>query len=297
MFETEKEQKLFLTEYRVEQKRFNEAMLGWEILEEIAEDYRVREDEHMRILSRYESLLKKCACVHSLCCRRKEAGHVIEKIIRKNPEFLEEGGCILKTNYLEKITDILGVRVLLLFKEDWIIVHDYLTELFADRFAEQPFVHIRPGDNEDIYAGKDVEIKRNKSYRSAHYLIRDESGMTVEVQVRTLFEEAWSEIEHRYRYPYNMSNKMIEFYLDIMNRIAGMGDEMGTFLNSYLQYFLLAQNYDVKSENQTYHMILERLAKSDDELLKADIKNLILQSEKFEELKRMKDVFEELMKK
>lgn len=296
MFETEQGRKQFLADYQIEQRRFDEAMLDWDALTEIAEDYRMREDEHMRIMSGYENLLKKCACVHSLCSRRKKTGHVIEKIIRKNPDYIKEGGCILKSNYLEKITDILGVRVLLLFKEDWIQIHDYINELFGDRFAEPPFVHIRPGDNEELYEGRNVEIKSNKSYRSAHYLIQDDSGLTIEVQVRTLFEEAWSEIEHRYRYPYNMSNKMIEFYLDIMNRIAGMGDEMGTFLNSYLQYFLLAQNNEVKSENQTYHLILERLAGSGDEELKTDIKNLILQSEKFEELKRMKDVFEEFMK-
>ena len=54
-------------------------------------------------------------------------------------------------------------------------------------------------------------------------MIRDKkTGLCIEVQVRTLFEEAWSEIDHKLRYPYKLSNEMIRSYLEIMNRAAGI---------------------------------------------------------------------------
>jgi hypothetical protein len=51
-----------------------------------------------------------------------------------------------------------------------------------------------------------------------------------EVQVRTIFEEGWSEIDHRIRYPYDMDNLLLSQFLVIFNRLAGSADEMGSFI-------------------------------------------------------------------
>ena len=53
---------------------------------------------------------------------------------------------------------------------------------------------------------------------------------TIELQVRTIFEEAWSEIDHKIRYPYFMHDKLFSEYLLILNRLAGSADEMGTYI-------------------------------------------------------------------
>lgn len=39
-----------------------------------------------------------------------------------------------------------------------------------------------------MYRGK-IKIKDNKPYRSAHYVIRTNSALGLEIQVRTLYEE------------------------------------------------------------------------------------------------------------
>lgn len=52
-----------------------------------------------------------------------------------------------------------------------------------------------------------------------------------EIQVRTIFEEAWSEIDHTIRYPYNLDNPVFSQFLFIFNRLAGSADEMGTFIS------------------------------------------------------------------
>jgi len=69
-------------------------------------------------------------------------------------------------------------------------------------------------------------------YRSIHYVIKSQPAKCVrlvELQVRTIFEEGWSEIDHKVRYPRQSDDPLLAFFLTIFNRLAGSADEMGTF--------------------------------------------------------------------
>ena len=184
---------------------------------------------------------------------------------------------------------------MLLFKEDWIGVHKFIMEKYEKHLAEEPFAYIRLGDSPLLYEGK-VRIVEEKPYRSVHYLIKDNDGIYVEVQVRTLFEEAWSEIDHKLRYPYKLSNEMINAYLSIMNRSAGMADEMGTFINSYIKNFENAMSKGVINENEVYDYILNEIKLCKDEEIKKSIINKISNSQKYREMKKMSDLISDLMK-
>ena len=90
-------------------------------------------------------------------------------------------------------------------------------------------------DLEDQLKDIDCEIIiREYGYRSVHYLIGANISKFketfVEIQARTVFEEAWSEIDHIIRYPYDTDNPILTEYLAIFNRIAGSADEMGMFI-------------------------------------------------------------------
>ncbi|MBA4239295.1 MAG: hypothetical protein C0448_01115 [Sphingobacteriaceae bacterium] len=66
-----------------------------------------------------------------------------------------------------------------------------------------------------------------------HYIVETQptkSKYFAEIQVRTIFEEAWSEIDHTVRYPYDQNNPVFLQFLMILNRLAGSADEMGTFV-------------------------------------------------------------------
>lgn len=39
----------------------------------------------------------------------------------------------------------MGIRILLLFKSDWLQVHDYLMERYEDILMDAPFAYIRRG--------------------------------------------------------------------------------------------------------------------------------------------------------
>ena len=54
--------------------------------------------------------------------------------------------------------------------------------------------------------------------------------LVAEIQVRTIFEEGWSEIDHKVRYPNFSENELIGYFLEIFNRMAGSADDMGGFV-------------------------------------------------------------------
>ncbi len=296
MFQTADEQKEFLRYFNISQKQFRTSMLSWDELDRIAQDYINKKDEHTATVQNYVKKIQQCAYVHSCGYRVKEVTHLIEKIIRKNPKYLKQGKAILCDNYTEYITDFMGIRILLLFKEDWTDIHDYLMKEYSGDLAEEPFAYIRKGDDRSLYEGK-VRIVEEKPYRSVHYLIRDKkTGLCIEVQVRTLFEEAWSEIDHKLRYPYNLSNKMIASYLEIMNRAAGMADEMGTFLHAYLREFEKAMEEDVADENEVYHYILEQIQNCDDSEAKTNITDKIKKAQRYRELVNASEILNNILK-
>ena len=296
MFKTLEEQRLFLKQFNISEERFRESMLTWDELELIAEDYLAKENEHKATVKNYWVNLQQCAHVHSLGYRVKEVTHLVEKIIRKNTKYLTQGKAINQSNYSQYITDLMGIRVLLLFKEDWIGFHDFFMEKYAEDLAEEPFAYIRAGDNRNLYEGK-IKIIEEKPYRSVHYLIRDkESGLCIEVQVRTLFEEAWSEIDHKMRYPYNLSNEMISSYLGIMNRVAGMADEMGSFLHAYLNEFENAMEEGIVDDNEVYNYILEIIQKCDNNEIKKSIINKIKKAQRYKELLSAPTLFNDILK-
>lgn len=64
---------------------------------------------------------------------------------------------------------------------------------YASEIQQCQYVHSLSFRIKDV----EIEIHATKAYRSVHYLIRDEKIYScVEVQVRTLFEKAWGEIDH-----------------------------------------------------------------------------------------------------
>jgi putative GTP pyrophosphokinase len=110
--------------------------------------------------------------------------------------------------------------------------------------AENPIAYIRAGDSKDIreqFKSRDCLVQEHPyGYRSVHYLLQTQPtkrAHIAELQVRTIFEEGWSEIDHfvRYRQHANTSDSRLEEFLLLFNRLAGTADEMGTFVGHLRQ--------------------------------------------------------------
>ena len=80
--------------------------------------------------------------------------------------------------------------------------------------------------------------KHPAAYRSVHYLLKSQptrQNQIVELQVRTIFEEGWSEVDHRIRYAQEI-NPFLAQFLMLFNGLAGSADEMATYIKNLTNY-------------------------------------------------------------
>lgn len=258
----------FLKKYNISEEDFNRTNLEWDSLIKIYNDFQSRIEELEVIANFVGNLLKKVEAVHSVSHRVKEPEHLIEKIIRK--KLKKPNMTITLKNYTKKVTDLIGIRVLHLFKEDWSNIHEYIINTWVT--VEKPKANIRKGDSGnliDSFKAKGCKIVEHPfGYRSVHYIIKVNYGRKTfvsEIQVRTIFEEGWSEIDHKIRYPYDIDNTILANFLVIFNRLAGSADEMGSYVN-YLHNELNAINENHCKEIKEKNKIIEELRSTIDKL-------------------------------
>ena len=200
----------FLTAYNLSENDLIQANITWEELALIAQEYSTLESELKEIGKSFiDDYLYdiETAGIHSYRYRTKDTEHLLEKIVRKRKEKPEEYALLDHTNYYKFVTDLIGIRVFFLYREDWRHFHKYFTGRFEndpalyirDRLAdfdedpdhyylaECPRAYKRTGDSK-IYDGDELEIVTDGIYRSLHYIIKYK-GQYLEIQGRTLFEE------------------------------------------------------------------------------------------------------------
>ncbi|MGD9271000.1 MAG: RelA/SpoT domain-containing protein [Syntrophobacterales bacterium] len=151
--------------------------------------------------------------LHTITYRIKDEARLIEKIDEENKQLGDEAAPITQKNFQERVGDLLGIRFICLRLSDIKRVEAYLGLLAEEkilRFIRRPdqkrsfVLPVDPG--EAIPEGLDL---RYSGYSSIHYQVElgensdatDElKGLQIEFQLRTILEEAWGEIDHKYRY-------------------------------------------------------------------------------------------------
>ena len=258
----------FLKGFNISQDEYEKRDLDWKDLMKIKSDYESL-CPNLELPAKYlVDTFHKVEKVHSVRYRIKSPEKLIAKIIRK--KIKAPSRVINLENYHSEITDLIGLRILHLFKENWEIIHKFITENWE--LYEEPIAYYREGDSED-YVKNFVNFKcrvekHPYGYRSVHYLIKtkpNKNTYIAEIQVRTIFEEAWSEIDHTVRYPHQLSNPLLNQFLVLFNRLAGSADEMGSFvLRLKLQLALNEQEYQASIAKKT--QIIEKLKQEINEL-------------------------------
>ncbi len=220
----------FLAIFNISEKDFESTNLKWEDLQSIKKDYKKIRKE-LSLIARYiEEKLHTLDIIHSVRYRIKDSNHLLAKIIRKKIEDPQRE--ITIHSYKSSITDLIGIRAIHLFKEDWVFIHKFIKDNWD--LHEQPLAYIREGDAGEEYEKYKCNIELHPhGYRSVHYLIQSSPGRDpyfAEIQVRTIFEEGWSEIDHSIKYPNKIINPLLDKFLDTFNTLAGNSDQMGSFV-------------------------------------------------------------------
>ena len=221
------------------EEEFKSTGLEWATLEAIFAHHQEASEQLQDEAIALSRKLEKIEGVHSVKWRIKSPEGLVAKIIRKkldrqrNPELPEL--CFSIDSYQTLITDLIGLRALHLFKDEWVSIDAAIHKRWD--LYEQPIAYIRKGDPEEqikIFECAKCNVQEHpRLYRSVHYLLKDQDGKNpyiAEVQVRTIFEEGWSEIDHSLRYPSCLNDEYLNLFFSIFNRVAGSADEMGSFV-------------------------------------------------------------------
>lgn len=231
----------FFKKYSV-QEYFQKSGLDWKNLEDIYDDYvQYRNTELDKLCVELENFLMENfnahassngdIPLHSIRGRVKSPEHLVEKIIRKRgKEHSYKYKDIDVSNYKSIVRDLIGIRILVLAKEEWEGIFDEIVSLFPQNdssdisMVELPKAYTRYGDR-DIFKGKIVSEHSNKGYRSQHYVVCFK-GVYCEIQVRTLSEEVFGEFDHKVKYPYRDNNKFLIRYSNTLSQLLDSVDEL-----------------------------------------------------------------------
>lgn len=225
----------FLKKYHFTEEYIKQNQIDWGVLERIYDDFIGYKDRYETQADFIANTLRTHKKIHSVKARVKEPEHLIEKIVRKTrdrKEKYDEGFQFAVENYKEEITDLIGVRAIHIFKEDWEDIHCYISKTWE---IANITANVREGDDTRRFDELDIQIQSRKSgYRSVHYTIEffpTNQKVLAEVQVRTIFEEGYGEIDHQLRYSHVHIPEVLSLNLLLLNRLVGSSDEMASFIN------------------------------------------------------------------
>lgn len=166
--------------------------------------------------------------IHSIKWRLKDPDHLREKLGRK----WNEDNPMTSENLFSRITDLAGVRILHLYQDQFPVIHKKIKEKVDCSdwvFAEEPKAYT--WDPETVKFYNDLGLRcyqKDSFYTSIHYLVkpRMESFLTCEIQVRTLFEEIWGEVDHTINYPNPIESIACKEQLRVLSKLVSTGTRL-----------------------------------------------------------------------
>ncbi|MEM8052819.1 hypothetical protein Q4Q99_14835, partial [Morganella morganii] len=208
--------------------------------------------------------LQACDEINSVRWRVKDPVHLLIKIVRKRKKAISEDDTesrylnINTSNYKEIITDLVGLRAIYLFKRHWMIVDEFICKNFHVDTEDNVVIYHAPEDELSFYyenkykkqlnGSELIYIQENKEskYRSTHYIIKANFPhlFKIELQIRSILDEAWGEIDHSIRYPNLQDDPELNRQMTILNGAINGCEELAT---TYFKGFQ-ERSYDLISE-------------------------------------------------
>ena len=166
--------------------------------------------------------------VHSTKQRTKDPDHLRSKLVRKllksktSPEPFD----ISQENLFKQINDLAGFRIIHLHTRQVKDIHDELISLFNEQrwiLVEGPVAKTWDDESRGYFRALGWETEVSESmYTSVHYVVQpnSRSELTCELQVRTLMEEVWGEVDHTINYPVKSSSQSCREQIKVLARLT-----------------------------------------------------------------------------
>lgn len=220
----------------------------------IYEDYQGTWEVHLEeVRAEFLKMLEEFHHVHLQTSRVKKIDSLLEKVIKKRYKAFQNSGSayakIDGRNYRDIVTDLIGMRIILNYRGNWRDIHrEILGKFIYDRslftseemilphpesgenmIVEIPKVYYAQGDDTEAFLKQGFTLDlHDKGYRSIHYTVSFH-GIYVELQVRTIYDEAWSDCDHNYVYKQdkNRSHSALLELSQILCRLTNISNDMG----------------------------------------------------------------------
>lgn len=197
---------------------------------------------------------------------------------------VEGEGIETDSEVFSKINDILGVRLICLYKTELQEVCDWVEDNF-EKIDRKIYLWQGIGDLQP--SNEELERTLATGYTSIHYIVRikdserrtiddktiDLKSLTFEIQIRTILEEAWGEYTHEVYEDTNPPNYIVKTYqilseyLNVMNR----------------QVEFLKTTYQTLSRDEMKTSAIEGKSYQDQTLRFLDLSNFQLKNLKFDD--------------
>ncbi|MGC9949983.1 MAG: RelA/SpoT domain-containing protein [Bryobacteraceae bacterium] len=166
--------------------------------------------------------------VHSMKWRIKNADHLRDKLIRKWHEASARGKefTINKNNLFVKVNDLAGFRILHLYTRQFQRIDACLQRIFAEqmyRVVEGPSARTWDDESREYFRSINTRfVKSSTLYTSVHYVVapNQRTKYTCEIQVRTLAEELWGEVDHTLNYPHVSKSLSCREQIKVLARVT-----------------------------------------------------------------------------
>lgn len=166
--------------------------------------------------------------IYTIKSRLKDDNSLKKKIRRKSTS----DSPVTRENVFKRVTDLAGVRVLHLYQDQF----EHIDRLVRRQIEngdwylhEKPIAYSWDPEATKFLEEFDLDIRiKDSFYTSIHYVVKpkEDSDVCCEIQVRTLFEEIWGEIDHTINYPEPTDNKSCKEQLRVLSKLVSTGTRL-----------------------------------------------------------------------
>lgn len=234
--------------------------------------------------------------IHSTKYRIKDPEHLRDKLIRKAITSIENDTVfdITQENLFSKINDLAGFRIIHLHTRQIEEIDNELKRIFNEerwQIIEGPTARTWDEESSRYFEKIGFQIHPSPNlnmYTSVHYVIQpnSSSSITCEIQVRTLMEEVWGEVDHSINYPHRTESLSCREQIKALARATSSCSSLvDSIFSTYNDY---KENWEVRSLSNRgkEYLSLKKPNKKEISKIKVDRpKNSILQQDQSEEVK------------
>lgn len=221
----------FLKESRVSQEAWKSAQIGWDILQKIGEDHERNKDALRESAEQVTRFIQRIPGVHSVGWELKDTLKLLAQIVLERSKSATAYRGISAENYYTLIPDLVGLRVTHLFQGEHAAIDKAIRSGWS--LQEKPVLFVRKGE-----AASEAQFPKEQfshlehpfGYRAIRYVLETRPQLRtvlIELQVKTVFEDGWCEIDRIARQA--GQSDATSYLLMNFERLAMQADEMGTF--------------------------------------------------------------------